>query len=137
MDAQLTRIAGRITDEFTTCDCCGRTGLKATVEIQLQDCDGVVVGLEHYGRTCARRAHPNLTVPKAQVTFKRTSDVAEWDVVRYRCTRGKAVVGYVVADRADPNETHPYFAVTVSRRDLGVFATFADAFAAVVDSAKA
>lgn len=37
-------------DSVTTCDCCGRTGLKATVAM-LKDCGGIV----HYGRTCASR----------------------------------------------------------------------------------
>lgn len=37
-------------DSVTTCDCCGRTELKATVAMQL-DCGGIV----HYGRTCAAR----------------------------------------------------------------------------------
>jgi hypothetical protein len=39
-----------ITDEIDTCDCCGRTDLKATVAMQL-DCGGIA----HYGRTCAAR----------------------------------------------------------------------------------
>ena len=37
-------------DSVTTCDCCGRTELKATVAMQL-DCGGIL----HYGRTCAAR----------------------------------------------------------------------------------
>ena len=40
-----------ITDEIDTCDCCGRTDLKATVAMQLSG-DG---GILHYGRTCAVR----------------------------------------------------------------------------------
>jgi len=39
-----------IDDSITTCDCCGRTELKATVAMQL-DCGGIL----HYGRTCAAR----------------------------------------------------------------------------------
>jgi hypothetical protein len=39
-----------LTDEIDTCECCGRTGLKATVAMQL-DCGGIL----HYGRTCAAR----------------------------------------------------------------------------------
>lgn len=38
-----------ITDEVTSCSCCGRTGLKCTVAI---DAGGEVV---YYGRTCATR----------------------------------------------------------------------------------
>lgn len=37
-------------DSVTTCDCCGRTGLKATVAMQCAD--GSIV---YYGRTCAAR----------------------------------------------------------------------------------
>lgn len=39
-----------IDDSVTTCDCCGRTNLQATVAMQL-DCGGIL----HYGRTCAAR----------------------------------------------------------------------------------
>ena len=39
-----------VTDEIDTCDCCGRTDLKATVAMQLSD-----GGILHYGRTCAAR----------------------------------------------------------------------------------
>jgi hypothetical protein len=39
-----------IDDAVTTCDCCGREGLKKTVAILL-DCGGIV----HYGTTCAGR----------------------------------------------------------------------------------
>ena len=40
-----------ITDEIDTCDCCGRTDLKATVAMRLSDGGGIL----HYGRTCAAR----------------------------------------------------------------------------------
>lgn len=39
-----------ITEEFTTCDCCGKSNLKCTVAFERND--GEVV---HYGRTCAAR----------------------------------------------------------------------------------
>lgn len=45
----MTKALG-ITDEVTTCDCCGKADLKCTVAIELDD--GQIV---HYGRTCARR----------------------------------------------------------------------------------
>jgi len=44
-----------ISDEVTTCDCCGRTGLKRTVHLHLED-DGDI----YYGTTCAARAFPKL-----------------------------------------------------------------------------
>lgn len=37
-------------DTITTCNCCGKVNLKATVAMQL-DCGGIL----HYGRTCAAR----------------------------------------------------------------------------------
>lgn len=37
-------------DSITTCDCCGKTGLKSTVIIELDS--GEIV---HYGSVCARR----------------------------------------------------------------------------------
>lgn len=37
-------------DSVTTCDCCGKSNLKCTVAIELDD--GEIV---HYGRTCASR----------------------------------------------------------------------------------
>jgi hypothetical protein len=37
-------------DSVTSCECCGRTGLKVTVAMKLS-CGGIV----HYGRTCAAR----------------------------------------------------------------------------------
>ena len=39
-----------LTDEIDTCDCCGRTDLKATVAMQLSE-----GGILYYGRTCAAR----------------------------------------------------------------------------------
>lgn len=40
-----------LTDEVTTCECCGKSELKATVA--LETLDG---GIVHYGTTCATRA---------------------------------------------------------------------------------
>jgi hypothetical protein len=39
-----------ITEEFTACDCCGKSNLQCTVAFERED--GEVV---HYGRTCAAR----------------------------------------------------------------------------------
>lgn len=36
------------TDEVTTCDCCGKTGLKSTFAVKLNETDEIV----HYGSTC-------------------------------------------------------------------------------------
>lgn len=39
------------TDEVDTCDCCGRTGLKSTVALSIDDGEPV-----HFGVVCAARA---------------------------------------------------------------------------------
>lgn len=46
----MTVILLSITDEVTTCDCCGKTNLKRVAVLQLAD--GSIV---HYGRDCAAR----------------------------------------------------------------------------------
>lgn len=40
-----------INDDVTTCECCGRTNLKATVVLETEHGD-----IRHYGRDCAARA---------------------------------------------------------------------------------
>lgn len=40
-----------ITDEITVCDCCGRSNLKCTVELENEGGD-----ILHYGRDCAGKA---------------------------------------------------------------------------------
>ena len=39
-----------INDDVTTCECCGRTGLKKTVVIETSE-----TGIVHYGSNCAAR----------------------------------------------------------------------------------
>ncbi len=39
-----------ITDEVTTCGCCGRNGLKKTIALEIEEV------LTHYGTTCATKA---------------------------------------------------------------------------------
>ena len=48
-----------ITDEVTTCDCCGRSNLKCTVGLETPD--GATV---YYGRDCAGRAVYGRKSPK-------------------------------------------------------------------------
>jgi len=45
------------TDDVTTCDCCGRQNLKATVVMEVLDADGNGTGQMYYlGRDCAAKA---------------------------------------------------------------------------------
>ena len=62
--AQPTMQALYITDEIDTCDCCGRTDLKATVAMKLSD-----GGILHYGRTCAARNSGKTTKQIRQEVF--------------------------------------------------------------------
>lgn len=66
------------TDDVTTCDCCGRTGLKNTVAIEMHDGADPV----YYGVTCA--AHALKTTAKEvryeakrADTLKREKEAAE------------------------------------------------------------
>ena len=66
------------TDDVTTCDCCGRTGLKSTVAIEMHDDADPV----YYGVTCA--AHALKTTAKEvryeakrADTLKREKEAAE------------------------------------------------------------
>lgn len=52
------------TDAVTACDCCGKSNLKMTVAMQLDD--GEVV---HYGRTCAAR-NTGKTTPQINSEIK-------------------------------------------------------------------
>ncbi len=49
------RVQG-ITDDVTTCECCGRAGLKRTVRLVELDADGNDMDAVHYGTDCAARA---------------------------------------------------------------------------------
>lgn len=40
-----------INDDVTTCECCGRAGLKCTVALESE-----TTGIVHYGRDCAGKA---------------------------------------------------------------------------------
>jgi hypothetical protein len=54
------------TDDVTTCECCGRTGLKGTVAIILNDAPDPV----YYGVTCAAHAL-NTTAKEVRYEAKR------------------------------------------------------------------
>lgn len=60
-----------ITNDVTTCECCGRTDLKRTVVIGHTDADGNVTDILHYGTNCAAR------VTKIRRTGKAIEGLAE------------------------------------------------------------
>lgn len=52
----MLRVMG-ITDDVTTCECCGRVNLKCTVALDKCDAEGNTTGeVVHYGRDCASKA---------------------------------------------------------------------------------
>ena len=64
-----------ITDAVTTCDCCGKSGLKRTVCMELDGGD-----LVHYGTTCATR---NTGKPRAVIA----SEVRQAEAQRLTAAR--------------------------------------------------
>ena len=69
-----------INDEVTTCECCGRTNLKATVVLTHGE------GEVHYGRECAARA--------LQTTTKGVDTAV-------RSARAESAKAKIVADNAE------------------------------------
>lgn len=66
-------------DSITTCDCCGKSGLKLTVLIEL-DCGDVV----NYGTTCASRntgKAPKVVKAEIAAEAKRIRDAAAAEYV--------------------------------------------------------
>jgi len=49
------RVLG-VSDECDTCECCGRTNLKATAVLAVLDADGNVEAETYFGRSCAAKA---------------------------------------------------------------------------------
>jgi hypothetical protein len=90
-------------DSVTTCDCCGRVNLKATVLMQLED--GALV---HFGQVCAAR---NTGKPRQQITkeIRAERDLAHGrasnrlaDLRRSGTTLTREVIRQVAAEhRAD------------------------------------
>jgi hypothetical protein len=65
-----TRFLGT-TDDVTTCDCCGKTGLKSTVALSIDGGDAV-----YFGVTCAARAIGS-TVKVVRAETKTADDARE------------------------------------------------------------
>lgn len=65
-----------VSDEHTSCDCCGKAKLKRTVSLR-RTCDGEVV---HYGVSCAAKALKVKTKTRDPHTF--VAEVQYQEVVR-------------------------------------------------------
>lgn len=61
-----------ITDDVTTCEHCGRTGLKHTVMLEILDADGNGDGIMHYGSDCAAKM-----LGTASAAIRRNARAAE------------------------------------------------------------
>lgn len=73
-----------ITEEVTTCGCCGRRGLKRTVALDFED----GTGHTYYGTACAARA---LNTTPANVERRALEAQAAQD------TQNARLLGYVIA----------------------------------------
>lgn len=60
-----------ITDEVSTCDCCGRTDLKRTVVLESE-----ATGIVHFGTDCASRAMATKMSRKAFETVATAASFA-------------------------------------------------------------
>lgn len=70
-----------MTDECTTCEHCGKSGLKNTVVLEILDDDGNAEGATWYGTTCAAKAlgRTAASVRKdALAAHTQTREEAEW-----------------------------------------------------------
>ncbi len=79
-----TRFLGT-SDDVTTCDCCGRTGLKSTVALCIDDSDDVL----YYGVVCAARALKT-TAKVVRAETKAADDAARDARLRAEWERGRA-----------------------------------------------
>ena len=78
------------TDDVTTCDCCGRTGLKSTVAIEMHDDADPV----YYGVTCAAHALKT-TAKEVRYEAKRADTLKrEKEAAERREARNKAVASW-------------------------------------------
>lgn len=76
-----------ISDEVTTCECCGKSGMKRTVVISCGD------GMKFYGTSCASKAFKT-----PQDTIKRESTKFQSVITRLRnCGFTAAKIGFTIA----------------------------------------
>lgn len=79
MNSRFTLIG--ITDEVTTCDCCGKSDLKCTMLLQEYDADGNQSGEVYFGRDCGARALGwKVSADRAEKLVRGTARVS-WDVL--------------------------------------------------------
>lgn len=63
-----------ITDAITTCDCCGKSNLKRTVGLELEDGEQV-----HYGVNCAAKSfRQSYMGKKTKLSTSAITEAAKW-----------------------------------------------------------
>ena len=85
------------TDDVTTCECCGRSGLRKTVMLHPLDADGNPDGLVYYGTSCAGKA---MGIPGKRVADQADAADRDWTAHAERAREWLAVYGPV--EHADP-----------------------------------
>lgn len=97
-------------DSVNTCDCCGKTGLKFTVVIELDGGD-----IAHYGQVCARR-----NTGKAQRTI--TSEIKAAEQSRISAARAEFLSSTEYAAERARFAERDQVARTTGQRMLGTVA---------------
>lgn len=92
-----------LTDTVTTCDCCGKANLKATVAMLLED-----GGLLHYGRTCAARNSGKTSKQIKTEIFQEDSRQAHH--LRKMAANAEALAAFIADD-------HGHAGLQVQRRN--------------------
>lgn len=97
-------------DSITTCDCCGKSGLKFTVTIELDDGE-----IAHYGQVCARR-----NTGKDRKTI--TSEIKAAEQARIAAARAEYVASPEYAAERARFAEREQVARTTGQRMLGTVA---------------
>jgi len=86
-----------ISDEVTTCECCGKSGLKRTVVISCGD------GMKFYGTSCASKAFktPQDTIKKSATMFETAVKITK----SYGLTAAKIGMTIAVSKAREAIET--------------------------------
>ncbi len=127
-----------ITDECTDCGCCGRSGLKRTVILEVLDADGGTGEAVNYGVDCAARAlaasNPSQRITSTLVRNLAGAAESDWQA-RAQVARDR-IAAYGPVENAPIREKAAlYYGRNPHMRDRGVKASVE--VAALLASARA
>lgn len=92
-----------LTDERTTCECCGKVNLKCTVALEHVDAEGHGTGnITYYGRDCASRAKFGRTSP---ALVKKIEAAANSEMYNAKMNR-EAKLARIADDRNNANRLY-------------------------------